>query len=591
MNIHVSKKPRLQVARRLLHLLTARERAQLLGVVVMAVINVCLETVGFGIVFAVSAAVVGDDSFGSSGIVPEFLEARGRVGTAVFMMGSLVAIFALKHALTLVFAWFQFGLLNRIGARVSHHLFSVLLAKPFGFFGRYGTPDLIVRSQSAGLIGSGIIGPSLTLFVDVLVGLALLGLLLTVDPISTAIIGILFALFGLTFYRSFRARLATWGTDQVEARTRSLRLLQDGFQGVKELRILGRQDAILSQYRRTYDRLGRLNQLFLSAQSVPRSVLELLSIVGISLMIVGQTVRGERGTEILPVVALFAAGAFRIAPSVNRVLTAIQQVQFSVPALAQIMDDLTSPSPDTSRRKISGPQMRFESLIFENVSFCHEDSNASVIEDFSLEIRRGESLGVFGESGVGKSTLVDLALGLLTPTKGQIFLNGLPLSQQLAEWHAIVGYVPQSVFVIDDSIRANVALGLTPEEVDDRLVRRALRAAQLEDFVNGLPSNLDTVVGERGARVSGGQLQRLGIARALYHVPEVLFLDEATSALDPETEDSLLDEIDQIREHATLVFVTHRSSSLRVCSRTVKLSRYRSKSETAPFLDSKRRDT
>jgi len=573
MNIHDAKKPRLKVAQDLLRLLTSRERVQLIGVVVMAVINVLLETVGFGIVFAVSAAVVGDDSFGSSRVVPEFLEARGRVGTAVFMMGSLVAIFTLKHALTLIFAWYQFGLLNRIGARVSHHLFSVLLAKPFEFFSSQGTPDLIVRSQNAALIGSGVIGPCLTLLVDVLVGLALLGLLLNVDPVSTLIIGISFALFGLTFYRSFRVRLATWGENQVEERTRSLRLLQDGFQGVKELRILGRQDAILSQYRKTYDSLGRLNQLFLSAQSVPRLALELLSIVGISLMIVSQTVRGERGSEILPVVALFAAGAFRIAPSVNRVLTAIQQIQFSIPALEQIMDDLTSQSLVTSQRKNPGRPMRFESLVFDNVSFRHLDSSESVIEDFSLEIRRGESLGVFGESGVGKSTLIDLALGLLTPTQGQILLNGVPLCQQLPEWHAIVGYVPQSVFVIDDSVRANIALGLAPEAVDDQLIRRAVRAAQLESFVNELPSNLDTLVGERGARISGGQLQRLGIARALYRMPEVLFLDEATSALDPETEDALLDEINQIRENATLVFVTHRTSSLRVCSRTVKLSR------------------
>jgi ATP-binding cassette subfamily C protein len=212
--------------------------------------------------------------------------------------------------------------------------------------------------------------------------------------------------------------------------------------------------------------------------------------------------------------------------------------------------------------------LRFdERIAFEGVSFAYEREGAPVLRDASLSIAPGESVGIVGPTGSGKSTLLDLLLGLLTPSKGRITVDGAELAGQLASWQRSIGYVPQDVYLEDATIRANVAFGLEREEIDDERVGRAVRSAQLDDFLSSLPAGLDTVIGERGVRLSGGERQRVAIARALYHEPELLVFDEATSALDPITELELTRAIDALKGKKTLVVVAHRLGTVRRCDR------------------------
>jgi ABC-type bacteriocin/lantibiotic exporter with double-glycine peptidase domain len=281
--------------------------------------------------------------------------------------------------------------------------------------------------------------------------------------------------------------------------------------------------------------------------------------------------QGRSSTEILPVLGLFAAGAFRIAPSVNRILNAVQQIQFAVPAISGLSSDLRSPQiqmqvDNTDRLS------KFQSLEWNDVSFSYDAASIPVLSSVSLKIEAGDVIGVVGGSGAGKSTFVDLCLGLYPPTFGTILLNGHEVDTRLSDWHQMVGYVPQQVYLSDSSVKANVCLGLPDDQIDNERLLLSLGMAQLGEWIEHLEDGFEALVGENGARLSGGQQQRIGIARALYNLPQVLFFDEATSALDTDTENALIDSIDLLKSKFTIVIVTHREGPLRLCNKVLSLA-------------------
>jgi ABC-type bacteriocin/lantibiotic exporter with double-glycine peptidase domain len=300
-------------------------------------------------------------------------------------------------------------------------------------------------------------------------------------------------------------------------------------------------------------------------------MLEIVSVVGVVLLIVIMTLQDRAGREILPVLGLFAAGAFRFAPSITKILSSIQQMQYSVPVVSELLDDLGAESK-VHEVKPENARPLFESLNLKNVTFRYRGAHDPTLCDISLFIESGETIGITGESGSGKTTLLDLSLGLLQPTHGSVLVNNQNLERSIDNWYRMIGYVPQNVFLVDGSIKDNVCLGIDSNEVDDCRIWEVLDLAQLSGFVSGLPDGLESRVGDRGTWLSGGQRQRIGIARALYQQPQVLFFDEATSALDRDTEENLLSAIANLRENYTIVMVTHRSAPLRICDRVVSVS-------------------
>jgi ABC-type multidrug transport system fused ATPase/permease subunit len=336
--------------------------------------------------------------------------------------------------------------------------------------------------------------------------------------------------------------------------------------GVKDVKLLGREEDFLHQYHTHNKGSTYIGQLQATLQAIPRLGLELLAVLGLALLVFVMIGQGQSLDALLPTLGLFAAAAFRMLPSVNRVLSAIQSVRFSVPVVDTMYSELRmlelAPSPQR------GPPLRLgNTLTLEGVCFQYPSAEAMAIRDVSLSIERGSSVGFVGGSGAGKSTLVDIILGLLTPGSGTVAVDGTDIQSNLRGWQDQVGYVPQTIFLTDDSLRRNIALGLSSETIDEAAVRRALRSAQLAEFVDGLPDGLDTVVGERGIRLSGGQRQRIGIARALYHDPPVLVLDEATSSVDTATEADIMSAVRALRGDKTILIIAHRLSTVEHCDR------------------------
>jgi ABC-type multidrug transport system fused ATPase/permease subunit len=270
---------------------------------------------------------------------------------------------------------------------------------------------------------------------------------------------------------------------------------------------------------------------------------------------------------------LFGAAAFRLLPSANQLLNNLQAIRFARPKLMLLYEDFKLADQQDSSLEVASSFL--EEIRIKDLSFSYDNVDVPALTDVNMFVRRGEAVGIIGSSGSGKSTLVDVLLGLLQPNSGQILVDNQNIQTNLRSWQNQIGYVPQTIFLTDDSLRRNIALGLPDNLVDADAVVDALRAAQLQDFVAGLPDGLDTVVGERGVRLSGGQRQRIGIARALYNKPEVLVLDEATSSLDTETEHEVMKAVQALQGTKTVVIVAHRLSTVEYCDRLYRLENAR----------------
>lgn len=550
-------------------ILTRRERRNLGGILALMLLGTVLETFSLGLVVPAVGLLTQPNYLQKFPSVDKFLgfptEAQFVFGSMVF----LVFVFVAKTAFLIWSLWVQRGYSNAVTTRVGKQLFETYLRQPYSFHLRRNSALLIRNSQNSGMLMAGIIDPLLTIFSDALVTSGLFVLLMALEPRGTIVTIIVFGVSAWLFRQFTNRRIRRWGKAQNFHKGMILQHLQQGFGGVKDVKVLGREDHFVSQYAEHLAGSAVVLRRFSVAQALPRFGLEILTIMGLAVLVVTMVGSGRELTSILPVLGLFGAAAFRLLPAVNRVINNLQIINLSRSMVDDLYRDFTLPSVVSHAR--SGHKNFTDKISVCKVSFAYESASVEALTGVSLQVCRGEAVGLVGPSGSGKSTLVDVVLGLLTPQSGQVMVDGKDIQINLREWQDQIGYVPQSIFLTDDTLRRNVAFGLPKNEINDEAVRAAIRSAQLEDFVSTLPAGLETVVGERGVRLSGGQRQRIGIARALYHNPSVLVLDEATSSLDTETEHGVMQAVQALQGDKTVVIVAHRLSTVEYCDRLYRL--------------------
>jgi ABC-type multidrug transport system fused ATPase/permease subunit len=339
------------------------------------------------------------------------------------------------------------------------------------------------------------------------------------------------------------------------------------------LKLLGREDGAVAQYLPHNEASARIGQHQSTLQALPKLWLELLAVLGLVVLVLTLVWQGRQPASLVPTLGMFAAAAFRLIPSMNRILGSIHHIRMSAPVIATLYAELAEAPPPAPAPAADARVPCEGDIALEDVAVRYPGTERNVIEHATLRIQRGTTVGFIGGSGAGKSTLVDAVLGLLPLECGRVSCGGVDIQGDLRGWQRQIGYVPQSMYLTDDSMRRNIALGIDDAAIDEQAVRDAVAAAQLDAFVADLPEGLDTVVGERGVRLSGGQRQRIGIARALYHRPSILVLDEATSSLDAATEGEVMEAINAMHGDKTILVISHRAHTLEHCDRVFRVAR------------------
>lgn len=561
------------IHRKILTLLTQRERRGLMVLLGLMVIGMVLETLSIGLVVPALAVLIQSDIGASYPRLKPVLDALGHPNQAQLIsagMIALVVIYSVKVLFLGLLAWRQTRFAFGVQVHLSQRLFALYLRQPYTFHLQRNSAQLLRNVSAEVGMFTAVLTQSMILCTEALVLVGVATLLLFIEPAGALIVGAVLGTATWGFQRVTRGRIARWGSARQRHERLRIQHLQQGIGGVKEVKLLGREQDFLSQYNEHAAKSARAAQFQSTLQQIPRLWLEFLAVSGLATLILSMLAHGRDMASFVPTLGVFAAAAFRLMPSVNRVLTAVQNLRYSLPAIDTLNEEILLEIPAVAPSRTDAQPFSRE-IELRGVTFRYPGSAKPALSDVCLNIAKGDSIGMVGASGSGKSTLIDVVLGLLSPSSGEVLVDGRDIQQDLRSWQDQVGYVPQSIYLTDDTLRRNVAFGIPEHQINDAAVSRAIAAAQLGQFVAALAEGWNTVVGERGVRLSGGQRQRIGIARALYHDPQVLVLDEATSALDTETEAGVMEAVRALEGEKTVLIVAHRLSTVEHCTNVIKL--------------------
>jgi ABC-type multidrug transport system fused ATPase/permease subunit len=568
-NLSKSGSDEVRPYRLVLHLLSQREKRRLLFILLLMVIGSVFEVLSLGIVVPIIGLLTKPDYLESVPLVKYVFGDISQESFALIAMLIMIIVFVLKTVFLVWKVWVQRGYSNEVTTRISRDLYTKYLRQPYTYFLTQNSSTLIRNSQSSNALMDGVIDPLLLITSEAMVSGGLLLLLIWIEPIGTLLTLCVFGLGAWGFRQITAKRIRRWGEADNFHKGQLIQQLQQGFGGIKDVKMHRREGYFITRYNDHLNGSASVSRRFSVASASPKFGLELLTIVCLALLVSVMVTIGNGLSEVLPALGLFGAASFRILPAVNQIIGSFQMINRSRPILSRLSQDLALgvEQTDNSERE----DIEFSKLEILDLKFNYDGNQSETLAGVSVFIRRGEAVGLVGQSGSGKSTLVDVLLGFLTPQAGSVLVNGTSIESSLQWWRSRVGYVPQSIFLNDDTLRRNVAFGLPEDEIDENAVHAALRSAQLEEFVGSLPEGINTMVGERGVRLSGGQRQRIGIARALYNNPEVLVLDEATSSLDTETEHGVMQAVQALQGDKTVVIVAHRLSTVEYCDRLYRL--------------------
>ena len=536
-----------------------------------------LEIVGISSFLPIVAAIVDYDRIKDYPYIAQISQNLSQKEFIYICLVSTIAIYFIKNLFLLIFLWFHTRFNLNVHRSLINKLYSTYMNIDYLFHIKTNSAQLLTNIQSGASHTKFYIDTYYRLIVEIVLLISIFLLLLIIEPYSTLITSIFCLIMtGILFFYS-KNKLLQNGKLKIVHEASINRLLISSLHGIKEVQILDRQDGFEENLNQQFVDLNKLELNYIILTSLPRISLEVIGVFSFVIFIVVLLIQNQSPSDIIPLIALFSISFIRVLPSAVSVVQNLQHRKYHKPAFELIFEELEMLKKANfidkkDKQQISEFNKIKIDINFDKLFFRYPNLEKNVLNNINLKIDHGEVLGIVGSSGSGKTTLVDNLLGLLKPTAGKILANDKDIQLNIHQWQKKIGYVSQSIFIMDASIEENIVFGIEPEKIDKKLMEYALSSAKLIELNQKLSNSTNPRVGENGVRLSGGQRQRIGIARALYRNPSILLLDEATNSLDKDTENQILDVIGNLKKEKTVILISHDKNSLRYCDRIISLN-------------------
>ena len=567
----------LKIIKKMNLLLDRKQKRSMVWIVLMMLVGGVLESLGVTMLVPIITVVIDPVQVERNKYLSAIYDALGLENTtqfAVVMLVAFVGIIVLKN----VYLFFQqkvqlrFVYTNQFAT--SRRMMINFMQRPYEYYLNADT-SVIQRNITSDVNNMyGLILSCLQLCSECIVFACLVGVLLAIDAQMIIMVAVLMVALLFLIKKVLKPIMVRAGQDNQDYYSGLYKWIEQSVMGIKEIKIANKENYFINEYAKCGAGYVNSVQKYNIYNATPRLLIETVCIAGMISYFIVIILRGAQVTELLPQLSALAMAAMRLLPSVNRINNYQTSISYFEPFFMGVSENLQEEIHDKKvsyaaedylqKKEVEKLEIKKE-ISLQDITYKYPHTDVLIFDHADMVIPVGNSVGIVGTSGAGKTTIVDILLGLLQIESGRILADGVEVREHYESWLKNIGYIPQTIFMIDSTIRKNVAFGYAEDEIDDEKVWRALKEAQLDEFVRGLPEGLDTSIGERGIRISGGQRQRIGIARALFEDPEVLVLDEATSALDNETEAAIMDSINRLHGRKTLIIIAHRLQTIEKC--------------------------
>ena len=560
------------------YLFDKKQKRQLVGLAVLILIGGMLETLGVSLLLPVVEVLMNPEDILDNqfvAIVVDTLNIQSSTQLIIIMLGTLIVLYIVKNAYLLFQTYVQNTFVTRNRNRMISRVMREFLNRPYEVYLGADIPTVFRLTDSDIPNAFQLILVLIQMVTEIVVVVSLCIVVVIISPAMSLFIVTVFLGMTLIITKVLKPRLNNIGHKNQEIQSRIAKWRIQSIYGLKDVKVLHREEFFVRNYYESGAIGANVARNYAVLNNLPRLLIETVFMVSVLLFILLYMLRGGDIKALVPQLSAMAVAGIRVMPGTNRINTYLSEIAYSQPCLDYLYENLNESMKMDVNGSVTGltkedmqapPRVELQNrIVLDHITYAYPNTDKNIFTDAHMEVKKGQSVGIMGPSGAGKSTIVDILLGLLHVQAGTITCDGVNIFDNYAAWLAKIGYIPQSIYLIDESIRDNIAFGIDADKIDDKRIWEVLEEAQLREFVEQLPEGLDTTIGDRGVRISGGQRQRLGIARALYHNPEILVFDEATSALDTDTEKAVMDAINSFHGRKTMVIIAHRLNTIAKC--------------------------